>query len=242
MDEIIYNAYLNFKKQYYGKPLQRVRRLPILVIICSILLVACAIIGLILLYHKVAQWYWIAVIIELFCTIAIGIKCEEYKINHHQEQLIDYINYCKGLYKMFKDNYIKNDEQLQKIFDKVNFKINEIQTSKKAQVETVNKWMQILFIPIILVVITAIAESEINIQGIIELSSLLIIGTLTVYSLVIGGIYLMTYDTTLHLQKLKYFAEDIQGVLDAKIYFDISDDMKKSDENNSGDGVVETTL
>ena len=89
---------------------------------------------------------------------------------------------------------------------------------------------QILIIPIILAIIKALWDSTSDISMLMETSLLAIMFYLTVYAFIIAAITLINYDIVWQKNKLQSFVDDLQGIIDSMVIFQLSDNMLTSNE------------
>lgn len=227
MEELLFNCYLKFKKEHSSDLWEKINMFPKYLIVLFITSILSALVTLfvIFIFHN-PLWAWILIAIELISTIALGFCTEKYSVDNSRTQIDNYINYCKDMYHFLYENHIKTEENVREILNRINKMIANMQIKLDKNYDGINKLMQVLFIPIILAILKSFFDSSSDFSGMVGFSVVIMVFTLIAYSLIIGGIKLMYYDDIRYQNKLKYFANDLQGVIDVMATFSISDDMK----------------
>ena len=220
MLNLILKIYRNYKNTNFKEIWKRIGQLPIHIIVLFTVLLISAILSFVA-QAKLgnSKWCWILMAIELGSTIALGFTSEKHSLDNSKENMNDYLNECQTMYKEVFQKY----DDLKKI-------------------------NQILIIPIILAIIKALWDSTSDISMLMETSLLAIMFYLTVYAFIIAAITLINYDIVWQKNKLQSFVDDLQGIIDSMVIFQLSDNMLTSNEeaevnngnttdrNNEGNG------
>lgn len=227
MFNLIFNLYLKHKEENSNKMWERFMKLPKYIIGLFASVIICAVLSFILLFAlKNPLLYWIPFIIELLSVIILGFSSEKYFINCSQTTFKEYANECQNMYyKVFKKCII-SDEQLDQILNMANNKITDLQNKIDKKYESVRKTNQILFIPLVLSILKSLWDSPNDISTLTETSLAMIILYLIIYNFMFPIISLINYDTIRQINKLKYFADDLQGVIDIMVNFKLSENVK----------------
>ncbi len=216
MEILILYKYLEYRKEKTNGIWMNLNKLPPSIFVLFFIAMSCAITSLIMYFTiKISLYSYIPLVIELISTVLMGYKVEKVNIHAHNDKFNEYLKYCDGFYKKLSENSIKTKEQILEILNRINNRINKTQCIRNKWVEMINKWMQILFIPVILILLKAYIDSKIS----TEYASVFIFLTLIVYATLLAFINIINFDVIIKQKQMQYFAEDLQGVIDVKFNF-----------------------
>ncbi len=242
MFDLIFNLYLKYRKEHSDKMWEKIIKLPkyLIVLFGLAFLSAIASVAMIFILGN-TLWNWIPILIELLSTIALGFTSEKYFIDNSQAETDEYITKCKELYLSVLSKFIKSEEQLCGMVNRANEKITTVQGQIDKKYEVLNKFNQVLFIPIILLLLKSLVESTSDATVIAELSIITIVLCLIVYAVINAGISLINYNIVREKNKLQCFANDLQGVFDVIVTFKLTESMQclLEEVQKSGEDEVE---
>ena len=229
----ILKLYQKNKSENSQMLLSRIKRLPIYVKILFSILLLSAILSI------VSQFFldnsilcWIAMAIELVSTIVLAFVSEKFFIDNSKDNMDEYIRECCNMYENVFQEYLKTEEQITILLERVNNEIAAIQNKINQRYDELMKINQILIAPIILVIIKALWDSTLDVFMFIETSLFAIAIYLTVYAIVIAVIKLLNYDIAWQKYNLQSFADDLQGVNDGMMIFKLSNNLLISSEES----------
>lgn len=151
--------------------------------------------------------------IESVIVIITSIYSEKMQITYSKKNFEQYKDKCRALEVFLTENGITNNF-VPTLIERYNAKISEIEEMIKCKHEAVNKFMEMLLIPISALILGAMLDKDTNISETLVLG---IYGMLIV-SLVYGAIVflLFLYDTIMRNSENKYrqLVTDLQSSLD----------------------------
>ncbi len=227
MFDLIFNLYLKYKKEHSDKMWKKIMKLPKHLIALFGLAIISAISSIAMLFILGnTLWNWIPVSIELVSTVALGFTSEKYLIDSSQDETDDYITKRKELYLKVLSKFIKSEDQLCEMIKRANDKIAIAQGRIDKKYEALNKFNQVLFIPIILLLLKSLVDTTSDATVIAELSLITIVLSLIIYAIINAGITVINYDIVREKYKLQCFANDLQGILDVTVTFKLTESMQ----------------
>ncbi len=242
MFDLIFNLYLKYKKEHSDKMWKKIMKLPKHLIALFGLAIISAISSIAMLFVLGnTLWYWIPVSIELVSTIALGFTSEKYFIDNSQAETDEYITKRKELYVEVLSKFITSEDQLCEMIKRANDKVAITQGRIDKKYEALNKFNQVLFIPIILLWLNSLVDTTSDATVIAELSLITIVLSLIIYAIINAGITVINYDIVREKYKLQCFANDLQGILDVTVTFKLTESMqilleeKQNSEGNNCD-------
>ncbi len=151
--------------------------------------------------------------IEVILITITSIYSEKIQIAHSKKNFKNYKVKCNELGDFLIENGLTSDF-VPMLIERLNTKISEIEQMIKHKHEAVNKFMEMLLIPISAIILGAMLDKE---TSILETFGIGISGLLIVF--LIYGIIILTlflYDIVMRIpeEKYKQFISDLQGFLD----------------------------
>ena len=222
------NKYENSKMIF-----NRIMRLPIYVIILFLVLIFSSILSFVSLeIFENLILNRIMMAVELISTIVLAFVSEKYSIDNSKVNMDEYINDCACIYKNVFQKYLKTEEQLSIMLERVNNEIAALQIKIDKRYDALMKINQILIVPIILAIITGLWDSTLDISVLIESSLIAIPIYLTLYAIIIAVIKILNYDIAWRKDNLQSLADDLQGIYDIMVTFKLSNNLLISSEES----------
>ena len=217
MEWILYYNYRKFQKDYLGSISERLLRFPVPAVILLCLLCVNTIAVLIFaLIPAIKIFTWIPVGIELICCVVLYFYTERDQVKMSYENLEDYRIYCNDIYKWLQSCSFSTKEEIQEIRRRLLTHIEKAQTDSKYKKESMDKWLQVLVIPVILVILSTLINQETDFVQAMNYASSSILIFLVVYGEIWGVRRVRYFLSECKLQQVQWFAEDLQGVLDTQ--------------------------
>lgn len=210
----LYN-YLEYQKNHNKNKWKKLMRIP-WHITALILVSFVSLIATFILYLCMSNNTWVLVLemIAIITAVIAYIIAEQYSIKHSKTALEDYANSRKELNEWLKSVHLDSKEKKELLLSRLNEYIAERESKEKVVAERSDKWLQVLFIPVVLSIITAVISHQNN-TDVIVASTLFI---LMLFGMFYGGIALLRTIYNLpskrEIAQLKSFADDIQSTLD----------------------------
>lgn len=217
MEWILYYSYLKFRKDNMESIPRRLARLPALVIVLFCLLCISMIAGLIVSLIATNKIFaWIPIGIEFLCCIIIYFYTENYQMRMSDVKLGDYQVYCGEVYKWLESCSFSSKEEIQEIRNRLQSYIVKTEADRKYKKESVDKWLQVLVIPVILAVLSVLINQQAGFEYALSYAFSIIFVFLLIYGAIWGVRRVKYFFSERKLDQIQYFADDLQGVLDTQ--------------------------
>ena len=96
------------------------------------------------------------------------------------------------------------------------FQLEKAETDRKYKKESMDKWLQVLVIPVILAILSAFMNQQTDFVQVMNYASASILIFLVVYGEIWGVRRVRYFLSQYKLQQVQWFADDLQGVLDTQ--------------------------
>lgn len=220
MEEYIFNCYKKWVKEQNGsisKQLSRLTRAANALIILLIVTMSAIIITYILSVYKVINEEWVTVpaLLEAIIGIISYVYTSKYEINHSDDALNEYQQYCDNLSDMLAERNITSRPFLEEIIVRYKTLINDSSREIERNQDRINKVMQILIIPIFLAVLGNLLNMQTDAQSAIAAGIALAFGIAFIYIIVFYPVYMYNNLTIKKRQNnYKQFVTDLQSIID----------------------------
>lgn len=232
METILFDSYRKYQKEQKEKFIKAIFKLPLWAQIFLAIIVICLVYSVLVVFVpclRVAYGYCLAV--EVLTCVALYFYTENFQIKTSDSRLFVYQEYCEKI-KHWLDSVGVNvtPESITEIMTRTNKHIDLLEKKRKERRDRIDRWIQILIIPILLAIFSAVIKEQ------TDLSLLLVYAvTMIVVIASIGLAFLNVYNTIDFFQKrkleqMKSFAEDLQGILDCQFESKLICSKDKDDE------------
>lgn len=214
MENYLFYAYLNFakdnKQTFWPKLLSQPKAI---IIIFSLVFVSCLSASVFALFNCL-----IGVIISITVELIFGgIFCwlsDKHHIDFCFEEYSKYKKYCNDLFLWMKSFDVNSIKDVKIVFDRITIKIDKMKAERESSNARLDKWLQILIIPVVIAIITAIVAKQISIEEMISYS----ISIIVLFAIIYGTILIfreISYLPQKHrIAQMECFANDLQAILD----------------------------
>lgn len=226
MENYIFNCYLKWlkdEKKKEGNIFKRISKLTITanVLIASMIIVLAAIIVLFVLeyYGLIAiDWIYLPLFLESIIGAITYVYTSRYEIDHSYDNLSEYKAFCQKLSIMLSSKQISNPSFLSDIIERIDTRIENMNSRIKMIYDRVHKIMELLIIPIALSVIGSILDNQPDTQMVLDNIISIMMTILLIYA-ILGGGCCFVINLTIAKKKEKYmlFKCDLQSILDFDI-------------------------
>lgn len=217
MEDILFDSYRKFQKSY-GNPLTNFKKIPMPAIVLLILLLITTLLSVLMGFISCLKPYAIyGMLAEVSLCGIVYIYTEHFQIKSSNTRLPIYANYCKDVLNWLNDcKVITTEENISKLLNRAVATAKAEDEKRTALRTSIEKWIQSLIVPIILVVFTTIIGKQENLSTILT-SSLMLLTILFFIGIFCAAIYnFFNFYSKRKLEQLKCFADDLQGVLDTQ--------------------------
>jgi hypothetical protein len=214
MEELLFYSYLNYQKKLripLTKKIFQLPRIPLCFCLLSFLAMTVAIIAMTCSAQIVEI---IAVAVEVLAGFALEYTLESYKIRNSKERITEFYRYTLELKRWLKDNSIESRDDIYEIKKRIDSLVAAYRTQQDALTGRIDRWLQILAVPIAILSITYVINQMIP----FDVKFSYIISVLLSFGILYGFISIMKnvsrFVRKRKAEQMEYFAKDLQGVLD----------------------------
>ena len=163
---------------------------------------------------KIMKIELIAIVIEILSCWALEYSLEKYKISNSKVRISEYSARWLELKKWLISNSIEDKEDICEIKKRIENHIVTYKEEQKVLTERIDKWLQMLVIPLTILIITYAINQTVSVK---EKTSY-VISTLLIFVLLYGLICIIKNASRFikkqRIEQMIYFVADLQGVLD----------------------------
>lgn len=238
MENHIFYCYEEWLKDEDGNLFKQIFKIPVIARILLGLLLLGLIIFFVILgctvsgYNTTAPILIWGVLYFILCIITT-IYTEKYQIENSKSSLENYNEYCNRMMdNVFKKNKI-SEKIIPTLIERFNMTVEEINNKVKLKHEKLNKFMEVLLIPVSVLILGALLDKGTNATQTLGfgLSGILII--LFIYAVIFIVLFIYDIVVKFPLVKYKQFITDMQSILDFKEY---------KSSNESSDSLISSPL
>lgn len=223
MDRKIFNAYLKYQKDNkltFWPFLNRQK--PIIKTMFWMSLVFLIIGSTLCFFRVTIVWGIIGMALSLICCAVLYLVLEYYQIKESQISYVEYILYCKTLYGWLTGYGVDNEEKVRSLQDRIDKRIVKSKEECRESYARMEKWMQVLIIPIALAIITTIVDKKDDIDLMVGAILMILIILLLLYFYANLFVKIGNYPLKRRVSQLECFSADLQGILDTQFANGIS--------------------
>lgn len=223
MDRKIFNAYLKYQKDNkltFWPFLNRQKPLIKTIFWTSF---AFLIIGSSLCFFRLTiVWGIIIMALSLISCAVLYLVLDYYQIKESQVSYVEYMLYCQTLYSWLTEYGVDNEEKVRNLQDRIDNRIAKSKDECKDSYARMEKWMQVLIIPIALAVITTIVDKRDDVALMVGAILMILIILLLLYFYANLFVKIGNYPLRRRVSQLECFSADLQGILDTQFANGIS--------------------
>lgn len=220
MENYILYLYKEWLKTREGGFLKQLTKLPVgAIVLLSLLLVTLIAMLVVVLVPKGEGDYMILSYVLMGAEVALGIiitiYSEKFLISHSKKNFVKYKTRCNELGGFLIGNGLTIDF-IPRLIENFNDRISEIEETIKHKHEAVNKFMEMLLIPISAIILGAMLDKDISVSDTLEFGLLGLLIVFLIYGVIVFATFL--YDVVMRMPEDKYrqIAADLQSFLDFK--------------------------
>lgn len=197
--------------------IKKILKFPVMAIILFAVVFGSAATGAVFSFIATLRVYaWILLLVELFCCLVLNIYSERYQIMNSSTKLTEYRESCNKTYKWLKSCSVTTKVNIYELNQRVLSHISKLEDELKQKKERIDKWMQVLIIPIVLVMFSELINSKTDVTVIFGYAFLLFFILVFIYSLICGIRTVANLFSHRKLNQLYCFSNALQGVLDTQ--------------------------
>lgn len=216
MESILFDSYRKYQKEQKDNFIKAIFKLPLLAQIFLAIIVLCLIYSVLVVFVpwlRVAYGYCLAV--EVLTCVALYFYTENFQIKTSDSRLFVYQEYCEKIKQWLASVGVNvTPENVTEIMKRTNKHIALLEKKRKERRDRIDRWIQILIIPILLAIFSAVIKEQTDLSLLLVYAVTMIV-TIASIGLAFLNIYnIIDFFQKRKLEQMKSFAEDLQGILD----------------------------
>lgn len=162
--------------------------------------------------------YFSILLLEIvFCIIA-HFYTENYTIKNSGTDLEKYILRSENTYKWLKSiDIVLTNENIKDILQRTKFTIKMMEDKRNETIKRIEKWIQVLLIPLFISALSNFIGKTTDVETIVYSSFVIILVFTMIIMLIVCIFNVFDFYKKRKLEQYKYFADDLQGVLDCQL-------------------------
>lgn len=218
METILFENYQKYQKEYRGNLFRAIFKLPVPAIALLLTLVLVTVLGIVTIFVNTIKFiapYTVA--IETTLCIIVYFYTDRFRIKNSDKRLTKYAEYCSDVATWLKGTgFVFNEKNVEQLIIRVSAKLDKAEKDREKRKDAVEKWVQILLIPVLLAVFSQAIQQQEDIAVLIAFAVLIlsIVGLCGVSFISLYNI--LEFFRKRKIEQLRSFVEDLQGVLDTQ--------------------------
>lgn len=218
MQTILFDSYREYQKLNKDSIIKAIFKLPIVVKLLF------AGLGICLLYNFAAifinpmrKGYIFCLIIEIALCLGLYIYTENFQVKNSSLRFSVYQTYCSDIKNWLEQTgIVVTKENLTELINRIDKDIEILDTKRSRKRERIEKWMQILIIPILLAIFSSIIKEQTDLSILLSYAMSLLFGFGSLSLAFIGCYNAFDFFEKRKLEQLRSLSSDLQGVLDCQ--------------------------
>lgn len=219
MHTILFDNYRKYQMETRNSVFKAFWKLPIPAILIFFTIVLTVIYAVLSIFIEcLQQWYVLCLIFEAIACVALYFYTENYQINSSPTRLKVYKRYCGEINSWLKTTgLIINEENLKDIISRVNLEIETLEEKRCEHRNRIEKWIQILIIPILLAIFSEVIREKTDISVLIAYALVLLVSFGSLALAFLSCYNIIDFFQKRRLEQFKSFSDDLQGVIDTQL-------------------------
>ena len=176
MEEYIFNCYMKYQKENNPDISKKLKSLPRELRLLILLLIGSVIGGLASFFLGKESSASAFLLLETVLSFVFYWRFENYRIKVSDKSIEKHKEYCSNIANWLKTIDIETDAHIQLAYRRVTERISKINNEKEKSVTRVEKWVQVLAVPILICIISEIIKSDVDIS--VAIANSFIVSTL----------------------------------------------------------------
>ena len=227
MEQLLFYHYRNFQRKLLATFGEKLKRIPVLILLLFVAVVASIVIGLISLFWGLnMRFSIIAVVSEVVFALAFYAAVENYSIKNSRKQMERYWEYCTQLKNNLADVGVYSQQDIEEIKGRLEKQAQQMRDERRASNAFWGKLGEITAVPVILSIITAAINQRDNIGEMLAMVILVLLAAGVLFATVVCIVGLVRFPKKNKLEQMMEFIDDLQGVLDLERFHVNADGME----------------
>lgn len=237
MEEYIFNCYMKYQKENNPDISKKLKSLPRELRLLILLLIGSVIGGLASFFLGKESSASAFLLLETVLSFVFYWRFENYRIKISDKSIEKHKEYCSNIANWLNTIDIETDEHIQLVYTRVTERISKINNEREKSVNRVEKWVQVLAVPILICIISEIIKSDVDISVAIANSFIVILIGALIFSFIYISHILKWLPIKRKIVQMQYFADDLRSILDYRLLsrkIDISGDLSSDNSESVG--------
>lgn len=223
MENYIFNCYKKWLKDQNGsiaKQLSKLNKIARFLVAALFIVLAAVLVTYFLSFFKIIDEIWVFVnaLIEVAIGIAAYIYTSKYEINHSDDEFKNYFEYCKNLSTVFAERKILSYSFIRELIGRYKVIIDDSNKKIERNQDRIDKYMQILIIPLFLAVLSKMLDMQADAQSAISAGISAALGIAFLYLIIVLPVNMYNNIAIKNRQNnYKQLVNDLQSIIDFKI-------------------------
>lgn len=218
MQTILFDSYRNFQKSNKDSIIKAVFKLPLVVKLIFAGLGICFLYNLGAIFIiPIRKAYIFCLVIEIALSIVLYIYTENFQVKNSDLRFSVYQAYCANIKNWLEQiGIVVTKENLSELISRIDKDIEAFDAKRSRKRERIEKWVQILIIPILLAVFSAVIKEQSDLSILLSYATTLLVGYGSLSLVFIGCYNAFDFFEKRKLEQLRSLSSDLQGVLDCQ--------------------------
>ncbi len=213
METYLFYAYLKYSKENKQSFWPKLTTRPVLVIVFFILTLVSSICGIV---FSLFQWHiatWIAITAEIIFGILFYTFSEKYHIDFCSSEYKTYKNYCLKLYDWLQEFDVNTLTGVESLCHSITAKITQLKSEEESKNARSERWLQALFIPVIIAIITTSISHHENVGEMVLSTFSIVTFFILVYGVVSTIKSISNFPQRRKIKQMECFATDLNALI-----------------------------
>lgn len=231
MENYIFNCYKKWLKDQNGsisKQLSKLNNIARFLVAALFIMLAAVLVTYFLYVFKLIDEIWVFVnaLIEVVIGIAAYIYTSKYEINHSDDEFNNYFEYCKNLSTIFAEKEILSYSFIRELIGRYKVIIDDSNKKIERNQDRIDKYMQILIIPLFLAILSKMLDMQADAQSAISAGISVALGIAFLYLIIVLPVNMYNNIAIKNRQNnYKQLVNDLQSIIDFKIVVPLEEEI-----------------
>ncbi len=218
LETILFENYQKYQKEHRDNLFRALFKLPLIAIIMLITLMISTVLGITSTFVKEISFIFpYTILVEAVLCVVIYFYTDHFRIENSVRRLTKYANYCGEIAKWLKSTgFVFNQANVEQLIKRLSAKLDKIENERLRRKEAIEKWIQILIIPVLLAVFSQSIQKQENVAVLLYFAVVVLtfVGLIGISILSINSI--IEFFRKRKIEQLRGFVDDLQGILDTQ--------------------------
>ena len=224
MEMLLFYSYLKYQKDTQGGMIKNILKLPAFIKIILIVLTIILILSLVFLFiFPNIHIVFTLLFLEISCAIATYFYEEHIRIEKSNKNIAHFEDRCIRVFQWLKEQSISDKQEIEAYKNRLTAHINKSENAREIKKQRLEKWVQILLIPVSLAAFSALMKEQTDISIIIWYTFIFVVLAAVICAYIWGISSIIQVLTKRKLAQIQMFINDLQGILDTQFKYNKDD-------------------